>query len=58
MIQPMEWRSDGETKAKTYGNATLPGARTVEDTRKNIDDVLKYVSLRFDSVPRSFFVTC
>ncbi|KAF8813027.1 hypothetical protein BYT27DRAFT_7271948 [Phlegmacium glaucopus] len=44
-IQPMEWRSDGETEAKTYGNATLPGARTVEDTRKIIDDVLKYVSL-------------
>ncbi|KAF8964919.1 hypothetical protein BDZ97DRAFT_2058247 [Flammula alnicola] len=41
-IQPMEWRSDGETEAKIYGNATLPGARTVEDTRKNIDDVLKY----------------
>jgi hypothetical protein len=41
----MEWRTDGETEAKTYGNATLPEARTVNDTRKNIDDVLKYVSL-------------
>ena len=44
-IKPMEWRSDGETDAKTYENVTLPGARTVEDTRKNIEDVLKYVSL-------------
>ena len=44
-IQPMEWRSDGETDAKTYGNVTLPGAWTVEDTRKNIEDVLKYMSL-------------
>ncbi|KAF8959305.1 hypothetical protein BDZ97DRAFT_1761499 [Flammula alnicola] len=48
-IQPMEWRSDGETEAKTYANATLPGARTVEDTRKNIDDVLKYVSLESEA---------
>jgi len=44
-IQPMEWRSDGETNAKTLGNATSPGARTVDDTRKDIHDVLKYVSL-------------
>ena len=44
-IKPMEWRTDGEAEAKAYGNATLPGARTVDDTRKNIDDVLKYVTL-------------
>jgi len=44
-IQPMEWRSDGEANAKTLGNTTLPGARTVDDTRKDIHDVLKYVSL-------------
>ena len=44
-IQPMEWRSDSETNTKTLENVTLPGARTVDDTRKNIHDVLKYVSL-------------
>ncbi|KAJ3512375.1 hypothetical protein NLJ89_g3555 [Agrocybe chaxingu] len=48
-IQPMEWRSDGATQAKTYGTATLPGALTVEDTRKNIHDVLKYVSLESEA---------
>jgi hypothetical protein len=41
----MEWRSDGETEAKAYGGEAIPGARTVEGTRKNIDDILKYVSL-------------
>jgi hypothetical protein len=44
-IQSLQWRSDGETEAKTYGNATLPGTRTVDDTRKYIDDFLKDVSL-------------
>jgi hypothetical protein len=44
-IQPMEWRSDGETNANVLGNTTLPGARTVDDTRKDIHDILKYVSL-------------
>ena len=44
-IQPMEWRSNGEKEAKAYGGETLPGARKVQDTRKNIDDILKYVSL-------------
>ena len=44
-ILPMEWRSDGKTEAKAYGGETLPGSRMVEDTRKNIDDILKYVSL-------------
>lgn len=44
-IQPVEWRPNGETEAKEYGSTTLPGALTVEDTRKNILDVLKYVSL-------------
>ncbi|KAF8188332.1 hypothetical protein BJ912DRAFT_968487 [Pholiota molesta] len=29
----LKWRADGETEAKTYGNATLPGTRTVDDTR-------------------------
>lgn len=44
-ILPMEWRSDGKTEAKAHGGETLPGSRMVEDTRKNIDDILKYVSL-------------
>jgi hypothetical protein len=44
-IQPMEWCSNGETEAKTYGNVTLAGAWIVENTRKNINDVLKYVLL-------------
>ncbi len=44
-IQPMEWRLDGETEAKKYGSATSPGSLTVEDTKKKILDVLKYVSL-------------
>ncbi|PPQ83151.1 hypothetical protein CVT25_005394 [Psilocybe cyanescens] len=48
-IQPMEWRSDGETEAKTHGSVTCPGGRTVEDTRKNIHDVLKYVSLESEA---------
>ncbi|CAA7269834.1 unnamed protein product [Cyclocybe aegerita] len=48
-IQPMEWRSDGVTQAKAYGTATLPGALTIEDTRKNIHDVLKYVSLESEA---------
>src|SRR5271168_362164 len=42
-IQPMEWCSNGETEAKMYRNVTLPGAWMVENTRKNINDVLKYV---------------
>jgi len=52
-IQPMEWRRDGETEAEKYGSATLPGALTVEDTKKKIHDVLKYVSLDVcpDSIP-------
>jgi len=48
-IQPMEWRSDGETEAKAYGGETLPEARMVENTRKNIDDILKYVSLESEA---------
>ena len=44
-IQPMEWRSDGQITAKNYGKETVAGARTVNDTRRNIEDVLKYVSL-------------
>jgi len=44
-IQPMGWRPDGEINAKALGNATLPGARTVDDTRKDIHEILKYVSL-------------
>lgn len=50
-ILPMEWRSDGKTEAKAYGGETLPGSRMVEDTRKNIDDILKMCRLRFDFVP-------
>ncbi len=30
---------------KKYGSATSPGSLTVEDTKKKILDVLKYVSL-------------
>jgi hypothetical protein len=48
-IQSLQWRSDGETEAKTYGNATLPGARTVEDTRKYIDELSQR------RVPRGLF---
>ncbi len=41
--QPMEWCSNRETDSKKYGSSTSPGALTVEDTKKKIHDVLKYV---------------
>jgi len=48
-IQPMEWCLDGETEAKKYGSTATPGGLTVEDTKKKILDVLKYVSLEVRS---------
>ncbi|KAG5650581.1 hypothetical protein H0H81_011754 [Sphagnurus paluster] len=48
-IQPMEWRSNGETEAKAYGRTTLSGAISVEETKKKISDVFKLVSLESEA---------
>ncbi|KAF9479105.1 hypothetical protein BDN70DRAFT_921479 [Pholiota conissans] len=42
----LDWRPDGATEAIAYGRVTSPGARTVEDTRRNVDEILKYVFLK------------
>ncbi|TFK22426.1 hypothetical protein FA15DRAFT_706380 [Coprinopsis marcescibilis] len=48
-IQPMEWLPDGETDAKGYGAAASPGALSVDATRINIRNVLKFVSLESEA---------